>query len=89
MVSVENPHTISLSDSTHSHRPAGTMNVTLTCRVDIFSRADAAGITADSPAFQQGTEGPRLTLWRGTSKTLGTAQSVDPTRFSNAHGGGV
>lgn len=34
----------------------------LTYSMDIFSRADAAGITADSPAFQQGTEGPWLIL---------------------------
>lgn len=57
---------------------------------DTFSRAAAAaGVTADPPAFQQGTEGPRLILWRGTTQTLGAAESVNPTCFSNGQSGGI
>lgn len=73
----------------HSHHPAGTISVTLTCCLGVFRGVDTAGIAAYSSALQQGTEGPQLTLRRCTSKTLGTALGVDPTRLSNAQRCGI
>lgn len=60
--SIHEAHLAWVTSFIHRHK-----SVDLTCSVDIFSRADAAGIGADSPAFQQGTEGPRLILWRCTA----------------------
>lgn len=57
--------------------------------MNIGSRADAAGVAADSSAFQQGSQGPWLTRWRCASETQGTAASVDATLSSNARAGGV
>lgn len=61
----------------------------LTCQVSVGSRADAAAVAADTPAFQQGSQGPWLTWRRCASETQGTAQSVDATLSSNAWTGGI
>lgn len=62
---------------------------TLTCQVSVGSRADAAGVAAESPAFQQGSQGPWLTRRRCAPEPQGTALSVDATLSSNARTGGI
>lgn len=57
--------------------------------MSVGSGADAAGVAADSPAFQQGSQGPWLTWWRCASETRGAVQSVDATLSSNARTGGI
>lgn len=57
--------------------------------MSIGSGADAAGVAADSPAFQQGSQGPWLTRRRCASETQGAAQSVDSTLSSNAWTGAI
>lgn len=61
----------------------------LTSNMDRFSRAGATGITADSSAFQQGTQGLWLIIWRCTTQTVGAAQSVDATRLSKSQSCGI
>lgn len=57
--------------------------------MSVGSRADAAGVAADSPAFQQGSQGPRLTRRRRAPEPQGTAEGVDATLSSNARSGAV
>lgn len=57
--------------------------------MSIGSGADAAGVAAHSPAFQQGSQGPRLTRRRRASESQGAAQSVDATLSSNAWTGAI
>lgn len=59
-------------------------SVTLTCRPGVLRGGDAACVAAYPPAFQQGTQGPQLTVRGCTPKSWGTAHSVDPTRFTDA-----
>lgn len=61
----------------------------LTCQMSVDGRTDAAGVAADSPAFQQGSQGPRFTRRRRASETQGAAESVDATLSSDAWSGGV
>lgn len=51
--------------------------------------AHAGGVGADPPAFQQGSEGPRLARRGGASETQGAAQGVDAALSPDPRSGGV